>query len=274
MRGASDASGEPARPRFSWESSPSADDDKVLQRIIESENVTCWTRGELDHPINFFEQAVQCDHCGAQRFRVTPELVCCRRGQLAQLGLDTAAPLELFSLLTHNISKVSQRMLCSSVPHHRSPPSPKFVAPSPQVSRSLNNEFRFSQMSLPIDEYTYSKIGASTHHWDNAHLFITGMPYHTIPNIQAPTNVRAFLEDPAVRLNRVDEVSQKTRPTRQQLSAVEQVREMLCTPSRWGAGGVGGVAFLTLPTMSSHIADDGEVQPVPWRARQLGRVRC
>lgn len=54
---------------------------RMLQR---EDTITCWTKAEIDHPIHFFEQIVQCERCGAQRFHTTTNTKCCRGGELLQ----------------------------------------------------------------------------------------------------------------------------------------------------------------------------------------------
>ena len=61
------------------------------------QSITCWHKSEIKHPIHFFEQRVRCPHCGAERFRTTNKLKCCRGGALL---VSTPLPDELLALMT------------------------------------------------------------------------------------------------------------------------------------------------------------------------------
>ena len=55
---------------------------REYQRLVKTQSLTCWHKSEVRHPIFFFEQRVRCIHCGAEQFRTTNALACCRGGKL------------------------------------------------------------------------------------------------------------------------------------------------------------------------------------------------
>jgi len=140
-----------------------------FRELVIQDTITCWTPAEVDHPIHFFEQFVQCHHCGAQRFRTTTETKCCRNGALI-LNDVQRLPEELLDLMTgtsalwsHGVSK---------------------------ESRVLNNAFRFGQQVLP-------RIGGEVQsHVSDAyqHLRITGIPYTVVPNLNASSALRSYID--------------------------------------------------------------------------------
>jgi hypothetical protein len=140
-----------------------------FRELVRHDTITCWTQAEVDHPIHFFEQFVQCHHCGAQRFRITTETKCCRNGALI-LNDVQRLPEDLLDLMTgtsalwsHGVSK---------------------------ESRVLNNSFRFGQQVLP-------RIGGEVQtHVSDAyqHLRITGIPYTVVPNLNASSALRSYVD--------------------------------------------------------------------------------
>jgi len=159
-----------------------------FRELVRHDTITCWTQAEVDHPIHFFEQFVQCHHCGAQRFRITTETKCCRNGALI-LNDVQRLPEDLLDLMTgtsalwsHGVSK---------------------------ESRVLNNSFRFGQQVLP-------RIGGEVQtHVSDAyqHLRITGIPYTVVPNLNASSALRSYVDDPEARSALVSSFSGVVRPT-------------------------------------------------------------
>jgi hypothetical protein len=137
--------------------------------LLREDTITCWTQSEVEHPIHFFEQYVQCHHCGAQRFRITTASKCCRNGSLI-LNDVQRLPEDLLDLMTgtsalwsHGVSK---------------------------ESRVLNNSYRFGQQVLP-------RIGGEVQsHMSDAyqHLRITGIPYTIVPNLNASSALRSYID--------------------------------------------------------------------------------
>ena len=70
---------------------------RAFQQMLKAQTLTCWHASEQRHPIHFYEQRVRCVHCGAERFRTTNPLACCRGGKLL---LEARLPDELLGLMT------------------------------------------------------------------------------------------------------------------------------------------------------------------------------
>jgi len=174
-----------------------------FRELVIQDTITCWTPAEVDHPIHFFEQFVQCHHCGAQRFRTTTETKCCRNGALI-LNDVQRLPEELLDLMTgtsalwsHGVSK---------------------------ESRVLNNAFRFGQQVLP-------RIGGEVQsHVSDAyqHLRITGIPYTVVPNLNASSALRSYIDDPEARSALVSSFSGIVRPTSALVSEIKKIIERHC----------------------------------------------
>jgi len=177
-----------------------------FRELVIQDTITCWTPAEVDHPIHFFEQFVQCHHCGAQRFRTTTETKCCRNGALI-LNDVQRLPEELLDLMTgtsalwsHGVSK---------------------------ESRVLNNAFRFGQQVLP-------RIGGEVQsHVSDAyqHLRITGIPYTVVPNLNASSALRSYIDDPEARSALVSSFSGIVRPTSALVSEIKKIIERF--PRSW-----------------------------------------
>ena len=153
-----------------WErEATSAERDEYVWLRAE-QSVTSWGDGEKAHPINFFEQSIECEHCGCWRFPTTPAAKCCQNGRLV-LNQRYRLGSELLDLAARGVSK---------------------------VSRSLNNGYRFAQMRLPKDS-----------HWvcdSYQHLKITGMPFAMVNNLNEASSTRSFLDDPLERQARTARV--------------------------------------------------------------------
>ena len=151
--------------------------------ILREDSITCWTNAELNHPIHFFEQAIECQHCGYERFRVTADTKCCRDGEL-ELNRSQRLPDDLLELMTG----VEQDGITTSslAPYGIS-----------KCSRVLNNQYRFGQMVLPrIGGEIQPRISDSYQH-----LRITGMPYAVVPNLNASSVLRSYFDEPLERLD-------------------------------------------------------------------------
>ena len=76
----------------------------MVFHLIQQETVTSWGRGEKAHPINAFEQFIECDGCGYWRSPTTPAAKCCQNGELV---LNTRYKLgdELLKLAADGVSK-------------------------------------------------------------------------------------------------------------------------------------------------------------------------
>lgn len=104
-----------------WKHEPSTRDRDEYAWLRAEQSVTSWGDGEKAHPINFFEQSIECEHCGCWRFPTTPAAKCCQNGKLV-LNQRYKLGAELLDLAARGVSK---------------------------VSRSLNNGYRFAQFRLP-----------------------------------------------------------------------------------------------------------------------------
>ena len=138
--------------------SPPSDAQRDVYKALCAQNVTCFTDGEEQHPINFFEQRDVCQHCGAERFRTMDPALCCQHGQLV---LHRNMPAELLHLMT-------------------TPPGLS------KQSRAANDLFRFAQMALP----------KGTHRIPDSyqHLKITGVPHYAVNQgggVNATTDVNS-----------------------------------------------------------------------------------
>jgi hypothetical protein len=104
----------------------------TYQRLVKAQTLTCWHKSEVRHPVFFFEQRVRCGHCGAERFRTTNALACCRGGKLM---LQARLPDKLVDLMTGTDAEwISAQARAQGIS---------------KCSRALNNKFRFAQMRLP-----------------------------------------------------------------------------------------------------------------------------
>ena len=52
------------------------EEEDVFKRV-QMQTVTSWGRHEKDHPINAFEQVIECAHCGAWRAPKAAQSYCC-----------------------------------------------------------------------------------------------------------------------------------------------------------------------------------------------------
>jgi len=88
-----------------WRFQPSEEDEKTFS-LIRKQSITSWGRGEKVHPINFFEQVIECKHCGYWRSPTTPAAKCCQNGLLV-LNHRYKLGDELLDVAERGISKVS-----------------------------------------------------------------------------------------------------------------------------------------------------------------------
>ena len=171
-----------------WENAPTSAERDEYVWLRAEQSVTSWGDGEKAHPINFFEQSIECEHCGCWRFSTTPAAKCCQNGRLV-LNQRYKLGSELLDLAARGVSK---------------------------VSRSLNNGYRFAQFRLPKDT-----------HWvcdSYQHLKITGMPFAMVNNLNEASSTRSFLDDPLERQARTANVSNaQLRPRRDVVAVVDGV---------------------------------------------------
>ena len=59
-----------------WRHAPSLSDEHAFARM-HHQTVTSFGEHEKAHPINFFEQALECEHCGCWRSPTTLAAKCC-----------------------------------------------------------------------------------------------------------------------------------------------------------------------------------------------------
>jgi len=155
-------------------------------------NVTCFSRDETAHPINFYEQTDVCQSCGAERFRTTNVRLCCQEGELCfNDELCNAMPTQLIDLIsmTPGLSK---------------------------QSRTANELFRFAQFALP----------KGTHRMPDSfkHLKVTGIPYAIVPNVNEASSTRSFLDEPYERLaTRDNTFAKEIRPSDHAMVVVDAV---------------------------------------------------
>lgn len=164
----SDAGG-PCKP---WWKPPSQEQADVF-RQIQDQTVTSWGAHEKGHPINAFEQVIECEFCGAWRAPFTTAAKCCQHGALV-LNQKYKLGQLLLDLARRGVSK---------------------------VSRSLNNAYRFAVMRLPKDS-----------HWNCdsfQHLKVTGQPFAMMNNLNDATSTRSFLDEPLERVARATDVTNK-----------------------------------------------------------------
>uniref|UniRef100_A0A7S2CJ29 Uncharacterized protein n=1 Tax=Haptolina brevifila TaxID=156173 RepID=A0A7S2CJ29_9EUKA len=169
----------PARASMSEEAF--ARDLRTYQELLQAQSITCWHASEVRHPIHFFEQRVRCQHCGAERFRTTNKLACCRGGQLL---LDARLPDGLLDLMTGTrtaAAPISAQACAQGIS---------------KCSRALNNKFRFAQMRLPKVHGKSQRPTPDSYQ----HLRITGIPYAQIENLHVMSSTRSFLDDPCERM--------------------------------------------------------------------------
>jgi len=169
---------------------PDAEELAEYREMARRGNVTAFTRGEATHPVNFFEQAVRCKHCGCDRLRPTRARLCCDDGDLVLDGPPMGD--ELIELLSEG-------------------------AGVSQTSRTLNDLFRFAQQGLPKGTHRLNLAGG--------HLKVTGVPFSIIDGINANTSTRSFLDDPAERELRANRVDSAYRPTERSIAIVRMVLE-------------------------------------------------
>jgi len=158
-----------------------ARDLRTYQELLQAQSITCWHASEVRHPIHFFEQRVRCQHCGAERFRTTNKLACCRGGQLL---LDARLPDGLLDLMTGTrtaAAPISAQACAQGIS---------------KCSRALNNKFRFAQMRLPKVHGKSQRPTPDSYQ----HLRITGIPYAQIENLHVMSSTRSFLDDPCERM--------------------------------------------------------------------------
>ena len=87
--------------------------DELLSRyhqIAAESNVTCFSRDEALHPINFYEQSDVCAKCGCQRFRTSNPSLCCQHGALRfNHELCNSMPDPLLKVITVRVVAVDAR---------------------------------------------------------------------------------------------------------------------------------------------------------------------
>ena len=74
---------------------------------IQEQTVTSFGQLEKAHPINAFEQVIECQHCGCWRSPFTPAAKCCQNGSLV-LNRKYTLGDDLLSLARRGVSKVSR----------------------------------------------------------------------------------------------------------------------------------------------------------------------
>ena len=165
---------------------PSAEERATYLRLC-SQNVTCFSSLEVDHPINFFEQRDICQHCGAERFVTMNQMQCCQGGKLV---IDRRMPEPLLKIIS--------------------------AAPGlSKQSRAANDLFRFAQMALP----------KGTHRIPDSfqHLKVTGIPFAIVPNTNERSSTRSFLDDPNERLEAGERFDPAVRPSNAVLKTIDAV---------------------------------------------------
>jgi hypothetical protein len=172
----------PGRDKWSRRATPiDAAVEATYRRQLRTQSVTCWHRSELRHPVFFFEQRIRCPCCGAERFRTTNPLACCRGGKLL---LEARLPDALLDVMTGtrtDAAPISAQARAQGIS---------------KCSRALNNKFRFAQMRLPKVQGERQAPTADSYQ----HLRITGVPYAQIENMHVVSSTRSFLDDPTERM--------------------------------------------------------------------------
>ena len=64
-----------------WQRAPTLSDEHGFARIHQ-QTVTSFGEHEKAHPVNFFEQVLECEHCGCWRSPTTTATKCCQGGAL------------------------------------------------------------------------------------------------------------------------------------------------------------------------------------------------
>jgi hypothetical protein len=62
-----------------WQRAPTLSDEHAFARIHQ-QTVTSFGEHEKAHPVNFFEQVLECEHCGCWRSPTTTATKCCQGG--------------------------------------------------------------------------------------------------------------------------------------------------------------------------------------------------
>ena len=98
---------------------------EAYYKLVRRGNVTAFSKNELAHPINFYEQSDVCKHCGAERFRTSKMSQCCHDGKLKFNNQQcNGLPSALLTLISSGAGLSKQ-------------------------SRCANDLFRFAQFALP-----------------------------------------------------------------------------------------------------------------------------
>ena len=193
-------------------------DELVQLRELALGNVTTFTTTEAANPINFYEQARRCYHCGRQLFTIFTSCTC-HDGELIH---DDILPTAALELLTREggISKESRALnelvrMCSLA-------LPKGTVRYAQHTASSSKSRRSRSRAVSAELTCALPLACRMDHVNGGNLRITGIPYRLVDHLNEGHNVRSFLYDP-MRVADAERYAAGFQPTPRMIAAAHEL---------------------------------------------------